>query len=306
MQRVILVILFTFWAFMTYRLWQVEYAGQSLGAAVDIQVVWEKILNAQDEAKLQIVDERSNHLLGALDWTPTVQRETEDDERANIVGMVENVREYTLDISRGRLYAVRSQEDLLFDFNLNLSPFPSQEWTAIQIKLERSFNDVRYKFSADAQSTNDFVTFRINLEGGEQKVDVPLEDVSKPEKLVGAGLKLAGVPALAASGASLMVKNFLNSKELNNRPLNFKLDLPRQAHIDLLPGVRSRIKVYRIDVPIVEDMLVKIYVNTLGEILRVEIPDVLSDTISKTSKLDLPKSIVLRNQNFYGRLRRER
>ena len=72
MQRVILVILFTFWAFMTYRLWQVEYAGQSLGAAVDIQVVWEKILNAQDEAKLQIVDERSNHLLGALDWTPTV------------------------------------------------------------------------------------------------------------------------------------------------------------------------------------------------------------------------------------------
>ena len=306
MQRVILVILFTFWAFMTYRLWQVEYAGQSLGAAVDIQVVWEKILNAQDEAKLQIVDERSNHLLGALDWTPTVQRETEDDKRANIVGMVENVREYTLDISRGRLYSVRSQEDLLFDFNLNLSPFPSQEWTAIQIKLERSFNDVQYKFSADAQSTNDFVTFRLNLEGGEQKVDVPLEDVSKPEKLVGAGLKLAGVPALAASGASLMVKNFLNSKELNNRPLNFKLDLPRQAHIDLLPGVRSRIKVYRIDVPIVEDMLVKIYVNTLGEILRVEIPDVLIDTISKTSKLDLPKSIVLRNQNFYGRLRRER
>lgn len=306
MQRVILVILFTFWAFMTYRLWQVEYAGQNLGAAVDIQMVWEKILNAQDEAKLQIVDERGNHLLGALEWTPTVQRETEDDERVNIVGMVENVREYTLDISRGRLYAVRPQEDVLFDFNLNLSPFPSQEWTSIQIKLERSFNDVRYKFSADAQSTNDFVTFRINLEQGEQMVTVPLEDLSKPEKLVGAGLKLAGVPALAASGASLMVKNFLNSKELSNRPLNFKLDLPRQAHIDLLPGVRSRIKVYRIDLPIVEDMLVKIYVNTLGEILRVEIPDVLIDTISKTSKLDLPKSIVLRNQNFYGRLRRER
>ena len=86
--------------------------------------------------------------------------------------------------------------------------------------------------------------------------------------------------------------------------MNFKLALPRQAHIDLLPGVRSRIKVYRIDVPIVEGMLVKIYVNTLGEIIRVEIPEVLIDTISKTSKLDLPKSIVLRNQNFYGKLRR--
>ncbi len=283
MQRVILVILFTFWAFMTYRLWQVEYAGQSLGAAVDIQVVWEKILNAQDEAKLQVVDERSNQLLGAL----------------------EKVGEYTLDISRGRLHSADSREDVIFDFHISLSPFPDQQWTSVQVQLEREISERQFEFTVDAHSTNNFVTLRASLEGAEQEVDVPLEDLSKPEKLVGAGLKLAGVPALAASGASLMVKNFLNSEELKNRPLNFKLELPRQAHIDLLPGVRSRIKVYRIDVPIVEDMLVKIYVNTLGEILRVEIPDVLIDTISKTSKLDLPKSIVLRNQNFYGRLRRD-
>ena len=51
-------------------------------------------------------------------------------------------------------------------------------------------------------------------------------------------------------------------------------------------------------------MLIKVYVNTIGEILRVEIPEVLIDTISKTAKLNLPKSIVLRNQNFYGKLRR--
>ena len=91
MQSVILVIIFTFWAFMTYRLWQVEYAGQSLGAAVDIQVVWEKILNAQDEAKLQVVDERSNQLLGALDWTPTVVRDTT--QGGSVEGMVEKVGE---------------------------------------------------------------------------------------------------------------------------------------------------------------------------------------------------------------------
>ena len=62
MQRVILVILFTFWAFMTYRLWQVEYAGQSLGAAVDIRWSGRKS-STPGRSKLQIVDERSNHLL---------------------------------------------------------------------------------------------------------------------------------------------------------------------------------------------------------------------------------------------------
>ena len=59
----------------------------------------------------------------------------------------------------------------------------------------------------------------VPTQGGEQKVDVPLEDVSKPEKLVGAGLKLAGVPALAASGF-VDGKEFPELKELNNRPLN--------------------------------------------------------------------------------------
>ena len=135
-------------------------------------------------------------------------------------------------------------------------------------------------------------------------MDVPFTDLKEPSKLVGAGLKLAGVPDLAASGATLMIKKLLNSQDLQMRPLNFKINLPNQANIDLLPAVRSRIKVYRIDIPVVDEMPVKVYVNTLGEILRVEIPEILIDTISKTSKLELPKSIVLRNQNFYGKLRR--
>ena len=137
-----------------------------------------------------------------------------------------------------------------------------------------------------------------------QETKIPYVDLRNPAKLAGAGLKLAGVPDLAASGATLVIKNLLKSKDLQIQQLNFKINLPRQAHIDLLPGVRSRIKVYRIDIPVVEDMLIQVYINTLGEILRVEIPEVLIDTISKTAKLNLPKSIVFRNQNFYGKLRR--
>ena len=60
------------------------------------------------------------------------------------------------------------------------------------------------------------------------------------------------------------------------------------------------------DVPIVEGMLLKIYVNPLGEILRVEVPEILIDTLRKSVKLDLPQSIVLRNDHYYGRTRRKR
>lgn len=302
MQRVILFILFFFWAFMSYRLWQVEYAGQSLGAAVDIQVVWEKIINAQDKSQLQIVDERTGRLLGALDWEPMVISDTSTGNQ--VEGMVEKIREYNLDITRGSLYAANSIEDVVYDFHLSLSPFPDHKWTDLQLSFQREYNEINYEFDIDATSTNDFLVLAVSIGEFKEKVDVPFTDLKEPSKLVGAGLKLAGVPDLAASGATLMIKKLLNSQDLQMRPLNFKINLPSQANIDLLPAVRSRIKVYRIDIPVVDEMPVKVYVNTLGEILRVEIPEILIDTISKTAKLELPKSIVLRNQNFYGKLRR--
>ena len=302
MQRVILFILFTFWVFMSYRLWQVEYAGQSLGAAVDIQVVWKKILNAQDKAELQIVNERSGELLGALEWEPLVVKDSSGGP--SVEGMVNKVQKYTLEISRGRLYAAEPVEDIIYDFYLSLSPFPDQHWINLELEFEREFNEVRYEFGVAANSTNDFMNLSIDIGGAKQETEIPYVDLKDPAKLVGAGLKLAGIPDIAASGATLVIKNLLKSKDLQMQHLNFALNLPREAHIDLLPGVRSRIKVYRIDIPVVEDMLIQVYINTLGEVLRLEIPEVLIDTISKTAKLNLPKSIVLRNQNFYGKLRR--
>ena len=302
MQRVILFILFFFWAFMSYRLWQVEYAGQNLGAAVDIQVVWKKIINAQDKSQLQIVDERTGRLLGALDWEPMVISDTST--RNQVEGMVEKIREYNLDITRGSLYAANSIEDVVYDFHLSLSPFPDHKWTDYQLSFQREYNEINYELDVAATSTNDFLALTASIGQFKEKVDVPFTDLKEPSKLVGAGLKLVGVPDLAASGATLMIKKLLNSQDLQMRPLNFKINLPSQANIDLLPAVRSRIKVYRIDIPVVDEMPIKVYVNTLGEILRVEIPEILIDTISKTAKLELPKSIVLRNQNFYGKLRR--
>jgi hypothetical protein len=304
MQRVILFILFTFWVFMSFRLWQVEYDGKSLGAAVDIQVVWKKILDAQDKAELQIVNERTSELLGAFEWEPLVVEDSTGED--SVEGMVNKVYAYTLDISRGRLYSNDPKEDVIYDFHLSLSPFPQQNWTSLELRLEREFNEVRYEFGVIAHSTNNFMNLSLDIGDIRQTTEIPYVDLIDPAKLAGAGLKLAGAPDLAASGATLIIRNLLKSKDLQKQQLNFELNLPRQAHIDLLPGVRSRIKVYRIDIPVVEDMLIHIYVNTLGEILRVEIPEVLIDTISKTAKLNLPKSIVLRNQNFYGKLKRNR
>ena len=303
MQRFVLAILVCFWGFMGFRLWQVEYGGKRLGAAVDIAIVWDKILTAQDEAPLAIVNEQTGEMLGWLNWAPSVTRD-DTVERGEVDGMVDTVLDYSLDIENGRLFGSQAEHDLNFRLHLGFGPPPGREWTDVQLMVQ-TYEPVDLEFNLDAQSTNEF--FTASLEGGGKSNEVKLlySELKKPDKLVKVGLELSGFNPLIASGTAAMVKGVMKKEELD-QPLKFKLPAIEQAHFDTLPGVRSEIKVYRLDVPMGNGVFIKVYVSMMGEVMRVEIPEILMDAVAKTTKLDLPKSIVLRNENYYGRSRRQR
>ena len=304
MQRLILAILACFWAYMGYRLWQVEYTDQSLGAAVDIEVVWDKILNAQDEAPLSIVNERTGEALGWMMWSPTVTRD-DTVERPEVEGMVHTALDYSLDIDRGRIFGIEHAVDFTFSFHVGFGPNPEREWTDVRLYVKQQNETVDYNVRLDAQSTNTFFSLNVESDRTTNNAEIAYADLRKPDKLVRAGMELAGVNPLVTAGATLAVRNLMGKSQLA-KSVSFKFPWPKQAHYDLLPDVRTRIKVYRVDVPIVEGMLLKIYINPLGEILRVEVPEILIDTLRKSAKLNLPQSIVLRNDHYYGRLKRNR
>ena len=303
MQRLFLAILACFWAYMGFRLWQVEYSGQSLGAAVSFEVVWDKILNAQDEAPLSIVNERTGEALGWMMWSPTVTRD-DTDKRPEVEGMVQTALGYSLDIDRGRIFGTEYAVDFTFSFHVGFGPDPDRGWTDVRLSVKQQNETVDYTVRLNAQSTNTFFTLDVESGDAINHAEIAYADLRKPEKLVRAGMELAGVSPLITAGATLAVRNLMGKTQLA-KSVRFKFPWPKQAHYDFLPGVRTRIKVYRVDVPIVEGMLLKIYVNPLGEILRVEVPEILIDTLRKSAKLDLPQSIVLRNDHYYGRTRRK-
>ena len=304
MQRLILAILTCFWAYMGYRLWQVEYAGQSLGAAVGIEVVWDKVLNAQDEAPLSIVNERTGEALGWMMWSPTVTRD-DSDKRPEVEGMVRTAKGYSLNIDRGRIFGSEYAVDFTFSFHVGFGPNPEREWTDVHLIIKQQNETVDYNMRLDAQSTNTFFSLEVENDSTTNHVEIAYADLRKPDKLIHAGMELAGVNPLVTAGTSLAVRNLMGKTQLA-KSVSFKFPWPKQAHYDQLPGVRTHIKVYRVDVPIVEGMLLKIYINPLGEILRVEVPEILIDTLRKSAKLNLPQSIVLRNDHYYGQLRRNR
>jgi len=303
MQRFVLVILACFWAFMGFRLWQVEYGGKRLGAAVNIAVVWDKVLTAQDEAPLSIVNGHTGEFLGWVNWAPLVTRD-DTVERAEIVGMVDTVLDYSLDLERGRLFGENYADDLRFQFHLGFGPPPQREWIDLQVILQQN-TQFDFEFHLDARATNDFMTVSLKTTGLPNEIKILYSQLAQPQKLVGPGLELAGFNPLVAAGASALVERVLKEEKLDQKTV-FKLPKIRQAHFVLLPDVRTEIKVYRVDVPIGNSMFIKIYISMLGEVLRVEIPEFLMDAVRKTAKLDLPKSIILRNDNYYGRAKRRR
>lgn len=304
MQRFILVILACFWAFMGFRLWQVEYTGKRLGAAVDIVVVWDKVLNAQDDAALAMVNEHTGEVLGSLTWVPRVTRD-DTVNRGEVEGMVHTVLAYSLDIEQGRIFADEVAHDLRFTFHIGFGPPPRRDWTDVKMMVLGKTPEQEFAFNLNTATTNDFLTLSLQIKGKTNEVKLPNTDLHKPDMLAAAGMHLAGAHPWIASAAALTVRNLLTKEQLE-QPLKFELPLPKQAHFDLLPGVRSRIKVYRVDVPLVEGMPVKVYISPFGEILRVEFPEVLIDTLRKSARLDLPKSLMLLNENYYGKTKRRR
>ena len=188
MQRLILAILACFWAFMGYRLWQVEYAGQSLGAAVDIEVVWDKVLNAQDEAPLSIVNERTGEALGWMMWSPTVTRD-DTDKRPELEGMVHTVLGYSLNIDRGRIFGSEYAVDFTFSFHVGFGPNPEREWTDVHLIIKQQNETVDYNMRLDAQSTNTFFSLDVESESTTNQAEIAYADLRKPDKLIHAGME---------------------------------------------------------------------------------------------------------------------
>ena len=212
--------------------------------------------------------------------------------------------DYSLDLERGELYGRSYGNDVRFSFHIGFGPPPDRAWTDVQFTVKQR-EPLDYEFTLNAQATNEFMTLSMMISERTNEVPVPYADFGEPKALLKHGLKLAGFhPAIATVTAAGL--NQLLKKEELDVPLKFQLPRIEQAHFDLLPGVRSKIKVYRVDVPVASNLFIKIYISMLGEVLRVEIPELLTDMVGQSLKLELPKGIVLRNTHFYGQAKRRR
>src|SRR5882724_4252655 len=72
--RVTLILVTVFWLIMNFLLWRSEFGGRNhVGTSVPVEVVWQKILTAPDNSRLEILHHGKK--IGYCQWTANVGQE---------------------------------------------------------------------------------------------------------------------------------------------------------------------------------------------------------------------------------------
>ena len=184
--------------------------------------------------------------------------------------MVGKVRGYTLDISQGNL--LMKQEHV--NFGLRATFDPARRWKTFHLTVQVPRGVVILE-SVRKEGT---VEVDFNLNGFRLQRKFSFTQLSKLETLAALPGELTGDPRLEEAARQLAAP-LSQQQPASTRPRN-----NARAHYDWLPGIRHRLRVFRVTWTPAEGYEMVFYISLQGEILRVE----------------LPQGIVIRNRDYYG------
>jgi len=268
-QRFLLLAAGLFCIVMNVLLWRMEFSGRQLGAEVPMETVLRRVLNSPEIAHLDIVQRRDWKRLGSFEWMMLVDEDAPDGG-PEVEGMIRKVRGYTLDISQGNLLVHQKQ----VKFGLRTTFDPKRQWTSLNLTVQIpprgrvSLNSRREEGTVDL----DFALGSFNL-----KRELSFAQLGKLETLAALPAELTGDPRLAEAARQLTGSPDQSLAGARTR------DTAR-AYYDWLPGIRHRLRVFRVNWTPAEGYTMVFYISLQGEILRVE----------------LPRGIVIRNRDYYG------
>jgi hypothetical protein len=254
-----------FWVAMNVLLWRAEYGSHGGGDPVPASLVWRKILTAPDASSLSVYQngERS----GFCEFFTSVETEMAklDEDKPPPEGVVARAGYQVRLNGNTRLGDFTNR--LRFDGRLNFSS--DRQWRELNLKLSLHTMSVEIHSFA----TNQTVHLKITSDGSVIDSDIAFADLEDPNALLrefignlGGGLVNALDLPVLPQGSAALAQN-----------------IHWEAHRDRLKIGNEPVSVYRLETRVLDHPIV-IYVSTLGEILRVELPDGLTATLDEWSK----------------------
>lgn len=249
---------------MNILLWRAEYGPQSGGDPVPVDFVWRKILTAPDVSSLSVY--QNGRKTGFCEFSTGVEQEMAKlDENtpppANVIARAG--WQIRLD---GNVSLDNFTNRLRFDGRLQF--FPPDAWRELNLKV--STRDATVGIHSIA--TNQTVALEITTDGATDLRVLTFADLQNPNTLL---REFSGDSGGWPGGFEL--------PELQQTSAALVQSIHWAARRERLTVGREPVSVYRLETRFLQNKIV-IYVSTLGEILRVELPGGITAALDEWNK----------------------
>jgi hypothetical protein len=251
--RLIFFLIAMFWMAMNFLLWRAEYGSHGGGVSVPVALVWRKILTAPDASSLSIYQDGERS--GFCEFSTSVETEMAklDEDKPPPEDVVARAG-YQIRLN-GNTSLGAFTNRLRFDGRLSFSS--DRQWRELNLKLSSRAASVEIHSSA----TNQMIHLKITSDGSVVERNFAFADLEDPNALLrefarsfGGGLFGALDLPVLPQGSGALVQN-----------------IHWEAHRNRLKMGSEPVSVYRLETQVLQNKII-IYVSTLGEILRVELP----------------------------------
>jgi hypothetical protein len=262
--RITFFLIAAFWVTTNVLLWRTEYGSHGGEISVPLDLVWKKILTAPDVSTMNVY--QNGERTGFCEFSTSVEQEMANlDENSPPPEDLAAHAGYQIrlngNISIGD-FTNRVKFDGRFDFS------SVHNWRALSLKISSRAVTV----DIHSIATNRTVAMEIRTDGSTELHVFNFADLQSPNKLL---------RAFSENSAG----DFFGGFELPELPQTPALaqTIHWQASRERLMLGREPVSVYRLQTQIFANKIV-IYVSTLGEILRVELPGNITAVIEDWGK----------------------
>jgi hypothetical protein len=258
--RVLFLLITTFFLIMNVLLWRAEFGARSQsGSTVPPEVVFRKMLLAPDDSRLEIRHHRA--FAGSLTLSPSIGEEHAPGkiitDEPQPEGMIKRVSGYNLLCDGFIALDANTRVKVEFQIRLNTN-YVWQDW-----RLRLNLRPAPYVWEVRSVAAEQTVRFLSEDDGGITERVFKFSELHNPEKI----LRELGGPFLPGTLMALGIPLHVGASA------NASLGLTWQARNDRLQIGHAQIKGYRLKARLLDRFEASIFVNTLGEVMRVDLPD---------------------------------
>jgi len=266
MPRVTFILIAAFWVAMNVLLWRAEYGSRGNGFPVPLDLVCRKILTAPDASTLSIY--QGGQRTGFCEFSTGVEQEMSqlDAEQPPPEGLAARAG-YQIRVN-GNVAVGGFTNQVQFDARVSFSP--QYEWRELNLKISTHFAVVIIR----ALATNQTVAVQVAEE------DMPVvdrvftfADLQNPNMLL----------HIFAEDFPGDVSGDFDLSAVPQLPVTLAQNVHWEAHRDRFMIGHEAVTAYRLETRVLGSPIV-IYVSTLGEILRVELPSNITASLDEWSQ----------------------